>query len=79
MEAGNTHTVFVDSTDDLENFNAAVHFDTHEEVLQRAANRPRMRTMLGEVCNGVSKRTVDQVPRRASLWPTLANTSHLCL
>jgi hypothetical protein len=67
VDAGNTHTLFVEDADDLENFDAAAHFDTHEDVLQRAANRPRMRTMLGEVCSGVSKKTVDEVCCRVAL------------
>ena len=53
--------MFVDDADDIENFDAAAHFDTHEDVLSRAANRPRTSTLLGKVCSGVSKKTVDEV------------------
>ena len=56
--------MFVDDADDIENFDAAAHFDTHEDVLSRAANRPRTSTLLGKVCSGVSKKTVDEVRRR---------------
>jgi hypothetical protein len=64
LNAENTHTLFVDDADDIENFDAAAHFDTHEDVLSRAANRPRTSTLLGKVCSGVSKKTVDEVRRR---------------
>ena len=64
LKAENTHTLFVDDADDIENFDAAAHFDTHEDVLSRAANRPRTSTLLGKVCSGVSKKTVDEVCRR---------------
>jgi len=63
VSAGNTHTLFVEHADDVAQFDAAAHFDTHEEVLGRAANRPRSCTLHSSVCTGVSKRTVDQVPR----------------
>lgn len=70
LSAGNTHTLFVDVADDIENFDAAAHFDTHEDLLQRAANRPRTRTLLGHVCSGVSKKTVDEVrPQSLSAQP----------
>jgi hypothetical protein len=67
--AGNTHTVFVDDAAAVDAFDAAAHFDTHEDVLGRAANRPRTGTLLGSVCSGVSKKTVDQVPRSPSAAP----------
>lgn len=64
LNAENTHTLFVEDADDIDNFDAALHFDTHEDVLSRAANRPRTSTLLGKVCSGVSKKTVDEVRRR---------------
>jgi U3 small nucleolar RNA-associated protein 11 len=35
------HTIFVDSDEDVETFDAAAHFDTPAELLDRAFNRPR--------------------------------------
>ncbi len=61
---GSTHTVFVDDAAAVDAFDAAAHFDTHEDVLGRASNRPRTGTLHGSVCSGVSKKTVDQVPLR---------------
>jgi hypothetical protein len=77
LDCGNTHTLFVDDAEDVDTFDAASHFDTHEDVLQRAANRPRMRTMMGEVCSGICKKTVDQVLYRAAPTDTSASAS-LC-
>lgn len=36
------HTVFVDSSEDLDNFDAAKHFNTAPELVERAYNRPRL-------------------------------------
>lgn len=72
VSAGNTHTLFVEHADDVAKFDAAAHFDTHEEVLGRAANRPRNCTLHSSVCTGVSKRTVDQVPRPPVACPTVS-------
>ncbi len=71
LSAGNTHTLFVDDAQHFDNFDAAAHFDTHEDVLGRAANRPRTSTLLGKVCSGVSKKTVDHVrpPQPPALTP----------
>ena len=38
----NTHIVFVDGKEKLQSFDAAKHFDTAPELVDRAFNRPRV-------------------------------------
>ena len=45
VEKVNKHTIFVDDEDELNNFSAAKHFETTEELAQRAYNRPRKETL----------------------------------
>lgn len=40
--AANSHVVFVDDEEEAEQFDAARHFDTAPELLQRSYNRPRL-------------------------------------
>ena len=42
------HTVFVDDEAAVRQFSAAEHFDTPEEVLERAFNRPRKEQLLAD-------------------------------
>lgn len=44
----NKHTIFFDSDDDLGDFDASKHFDTHPELVDRAVNRPRMEQLEAE-------------------------------
>ena len=43
------HTIFVDSVEEAEKFDAAKHFDTLPELVGRSFNRPRKETLLKEV------------------------------
>lgn len=40
--AANQHVVFVDEDEEAERFDAARHFDTASELLERSYNRPRL-------------------------------------
>lgn len=53
-ELGRSHLVFVDSKEDVKEFDAAEHFDTDPTLVNRAFNRPRKETLatvapIGEV------------------------------
>lgn len=39
------HTVFVDTIEEVKNFDAAAHFDTAPELVHRTFNRPRLSTL----------------------------------
>lgn len=52
------HTIFVDSTEDVEEFDAAKHFDTLPKLVERVHNRPKkeqVRKMALATANGRSK------------------------
>lgn len=44
----NKHTIFFDSDDDMGDFEASKHFDTHPGLVGRAVNRPRMEQLEAE-------------------------------
>ena len=70
--------MFVEQVEDVDAFDAAAHFDTHKDVLNRASNRPRTATLRGQVCSGVSKKTVDEVRAKCAallLLPPKASAS----
>lgn len=55
------HKTFVDSKEELETFDAAKHFDTAPEFVDRAFNRPRLQTLLTKgVLGNASARDVRQ-------------------
>ncbi len=72
-ETGKQHTIFVESDDDVAEFDAARHFDTPAELLERSFNRPRTKQLasgslvVSKLPNGESiKKVASKVQRQAA-------------
>lgn len=58
------HKTFVDSKEELESFDPAKHFDTAPEFVNRAFNRPRLKTLLTTgVLGDSTSRDLEQTTR----------------